>query len=383
MAGMMPFMAVFRLTKESIVQLPETSFAAKGIKERTDLQRLLKPNIAVVAPDVLIICDEFEEWEDSKRRIDLLGIDRTGMLVVIELKRDDDGGHMDLQAIRYAAMVSRMTFQRAVKTYQAYLNKNGGGTDARSSILKFMRVSEPPQDEDVLGVRIVLVSADFAKELTTAVLWLRDWELDIRCVKVKPYADGDGTILEVQQIVPLPEAAEYQVSIREEAISRREAARESGEPTGYYFMNTGDGSDEGRSWEDCYDYGFMIAGGDPEHQGFVRSLKVGDKVCAYLTGHGYVGIGEVIAEAVRQKDFVPQGKTKRLIDLPLKAKLQSERLNSEEKCDWCAGVRWTYKVPRDSAVLKSRFRRPTFQAIKQAELVDELIASFKAATGKV
>ncbi len=244
-----------------------------------------------------------------------------------------------------------------------------------------MRVSEPPQDDAVLDVRIVLVSADFAKELTTAVLWLREWELDIRCVKVKPYADGDGTILEVQQVVPLPEAAEYQVSIREEAISRREVARESGEATGYYFMNTGDGSNEGRAWEDCYDYGFMIAGGGKDWQDHVKTLKVGDKVCAYLSGHGYVGIGEVVAEAVPQKDFMPQGQTKRLIDLPMKAKLQRERLNSDENCDWCAGVRWLYKVPRDAAVLKSRFRRPTFQPIKQAELVDELIAAFKAATG--
>lgn len=372
-------MAVYRLTKESIVQLPETSFAAKGIKQRTDLQRLLKPNIAVVAPDVLIICDEFEEWEDSKRRIDLLGIDRTGALVVIELKRDDDGGHMELQAIRYAAMVSRMTFQRAVKTYQAYLNKSGGGTDARSAILKFMRVSEPPRDDAVLDVRIVLVSADFAKELTTAVLWLREWELDIRCVKVKPYADGDGTILEVQQVVPLPEAAEYQVTIREEAISRREAARESGEPTGYYFMNTGDGSNEGRAWEDCHDYGFMLAGGGQEWQDHARSLKVGDKVCAYLSGHGYVGIGEVIAEAVPQKDFVPHGQTKRLIDLPMKAKLQRERLNDPERCDWCVSVKWIFKVPRDAAVLKSRARPKTLQSINQADLVEDLMASFKAA----
>ncbi len=119
-------MAVFRLTKESIVQLPATSFAAKGIKERTDLQRLLKPNIAVVAPDVLIICDEFEEWEDSKRRIDLLGIDRTGTLVVIELKRDDDGGHMELQAIRYAAMVSRMTFQRRSRPIRRTSTRTAG-----------------------------------------------------------------------------------------------------------------------------------------------------------------------------------------------------------------------------------------------------------------
>lgn len=279
-------MPVYRLTKDAITELPKATYAERGVKERADLQRLLKANIGVVAPppsDVLVISEEFGEWEDSKRRIDLLGIDRDASLVVIELKRDDEGGHMELQAIRYAAMVSRMTFQRAVKTYQAYLDKSGAGGDARSTILEFLRTSEPPRDDAVLDVRIVLVAADFAKELTTAVLWLNEWELDIRCVKVKPYSDGDGTILEVQQVVPLPEAAEYQVSIREEAISRREVARESGEPTGYWFMNTGDGSNEGRSWEDCRKYGFMLAGRRevdprrPEAQGRRQALRVPER----------------------------------------------------------------------------------------------------------
>lgn len=48
-----------------------------------------------------------------------MGVDDNANLVVIELKRDDDGGHMELQAIRYAAMVSGMTFSRAVDVFQA------------------------------------------------------------------------------------------------------------------------------------------------------------------------------------------------------------------------------------------------------------------------
>jgi hypothetical protein len=47
------------------------------------------------------------DWEDSSRSIDLLCIDKQANLVVIELKRTEDGGHMELQAIRYAAMVSK------------------------------------------------------------------------------------------------------------------------------------------------------------------------------------------------------------------------------------------------------------------------------------
>jgi hypothetical protein len=369
-------MPVYRLTKDAIVELPQATYAERGLKERADLQRLLKANIGVVAPDVLVIAEEFGEWEDSKRRIDLLGIDRDASLVVIELKRDDEGGHMELQAIRYAAMVSRMTFQRAVKTYQAYLDKSGAGGDARSAILEFLRTSEPPRDDAVLDVRIVLVAADFAKELTTAVLWLNEWELDIRCVKVKPYSDGDGTILEVQQVVPLPEAAEYQVSIREEAISRREIARESGEPTGYWFMNTGDGSNEGRSWEDCKKYGFMLAGGGEKWIRDAQKLKVGDKLFAYLSGHGYVGLGVVTAEAVPMKDFVPAGQSKPILELPLTARVQRDRMNDPGRADWCAAVRWVRAVDRDKAVLKSHARRSTLEQIRKPELVADLLRQF-------
>ena len=229
-------MPVFRLTNQAIVPLSTASFAKLGLFERHDLQRLLRANIGVVAPDVRIIAEEFGDWDESKRRIDLLAIDRDARLVVFELKRTDDGGHMELQAIRYAAMVSRMTFARAVKEYQSWLDTLDSGRDARAEILTFL-TREPPSDDVPLEVRIVLVAADFAKELTTAVLWLNERDLDIRCVRVKPYADGDSVILEVQQVVPLPEAAEYQVALREEAQERRAAAREGRGFTGYYYMN--------------------------------------------------------------------------------------------------------------------------------------------------
>lgn len=194
-------MPIYRLTKDAITELKKVTYAERGLKERADLQRLLKTNIKVVAPDVLVIAEEFSKWDDSKRRIDLLGLDRDAKLVVIELKRDEEGGHMELQAIRYAAMVSRMLFNDVVETFQAYLNKSAPGTDARSTIKDFLQI-DPPRDEDeVNDPRIVLVSADFAKELTTAVLWLREWDIDIRCVRVKPYEDGDGIVLEVQHLV--------------------------------------------------------------------------------------------------------------------------------------------------------------------------------------
>jgi len=55
----------------------------------------------VISPDTLVIAEEFSEWTEGARRIDLLGIDKQANLVVVELKRDETGAHMELQALRY------------------------------------------------------------------------------------------------------------------------------------------------------------------------------------------------------------------------------------------------------------------------------------------
>src|SRR3954463_10709691 len=125
-------MPIYEITQTAIRKLGETTFSAAGIRERSDLQRLLRTNVEVVSPDTLVVAEEFGEWEDSRRRIDLLGIDRDANLVVIELKRTEDGGHMELQAIRYAAMVSTLTFEKVVDVYANHLRRIGRGIDARA-----------------------------------------------------------------------------------------------------------------------------------------------------------------------------------------------------------------------------------------------------------
>lgn len=220
-------MAVYRLGKQSIDKLNEATFAERGVRERADLQRLLRANIDVIDNDVLVIAEEFGEWQDSRRRIDLLGVDGQGNLVVIELKRDDEGGHMELQAIRYAAMVSGMTFARAVEVYQQFLDRSGSGKDAKTLLLEFLHWEDVREEEFARDVRIVLVAADFSKELTTAVIWLNNRELDIRCVRLKPYELDGVTILDVQQVIPLMEAADYQVQLKakDQAVRQGEAER--------------------------------------------------------------------------------------------------------------------------------------------------------------
>ena len=118
-------MPLYEMTPDTFRLLNQASFADLKVRERDDLQRLLRSQIEVLGDDLYVLTEEFGDWDDSRRRIDLLAIDRQANLVVIELKRTHDGGHMELQAIRYASMVSAMTFERAEQMHGEFLTRMG------------------------------------------------------------------------------------------------------------------------------------------------------------------------------------------------------------------------------------------------------------------
>lgn len=78
-------MALYNITNKELHALEKTTFTLEGLQERYDLQEAIKKNIDIIAPDCLVISEEFSDWEDSRRRIDLLAIDKQANLVVIEL----------------------------------------------------------------------------------------------------------------------------------------------------------------------------------------------------------------------------------------------------------------------------------------------------------
>ncbi|MEO1526390.1 MAG: DUF4268 domain-containing protein [Planctomycetota bacterium] len=126
-------------------------------------------------------------------------------------------------------MVSTLTFGKVVEIYGRYLQRINETIDPRSSLLEFLGWESDDEDDFAQDVRIVLASAEFSKELTTAVMWLNDRGIDIRSVRMRPYQDGERLQLDVQQVIALPEAAEYQVQVRDkEQRGRQERAERYG-----------------------------------------------------------------------------------------------------------------------------------------------------------
>lgn len=237
-------MAIYKIVgdKEDLVEIESTTFGQEGVLERSDLQRLLRDKPEVIEDKLLIISEEFGDWEDSNRRIDLLALDATGRLTVIELKRGETGEHMDLQALRYAAMVANMTRQQAVNSFQTYLKRRAadGGDDlapdeAERQLGEHVGTAEDSDQTFQSDFpRIILVSEGFSKELTTCVMWLNDSWLntassDITCVQLQLHKNGSELLLETKTLIPLPEASGYRTQIAEK--QREERVQKSGRPT--------------------------------------------------------------------------------------------------------------------------------------------------------
>ena len=189
-------------------KVDETSLGNEGILERQDLQRIIRDQPEVIEPGLFIVAEEYSNWAESGKSIDLLGIGKDRNLVVVELKRGDSGEHMELQAIRYAAMAANMTLGQIVDAHRQYLEIRGLGEDAQDRIHGLLEAEDGVGEPQVATERprILLVSEGFSKELTTSVLWLNDAGLDIRCVRLRGYRYGDGLLIDVDQVIPLPEA---------------------------------------------------------------------------------------------------------------------------------------------------------------------------------
>lgn len=201
----------------SFEKIEATSFTDLNIWERQHIQEWIRQAPEILGEQLLVVSIEFDRFQNSNDRLDILAIDRQGNLVVIELKRDVYAGYADLQSIRYAAMVSSMSIESLLPYYLAYQKKylkidDLSKDECRTRIEEF--VSLETFEELSNKPRIILCSENFSQEVTTTVLWLNQSGLDISCVRITPHRIGDQIVIVPNKIIPLQEAKQYLIDIQ-------------------------------------------------------------------------------------------------------------------------------------------------------------------------
>src|SRR5690554_3003293 len=224
-------------TANRINPLETKRFSDLGFTERKHLQEWLENYPQALTQgdgdELLIIQKEFDSFDDTRERLDLLAIDKEGNLVIIENKLDDSGRDVVWQALKYASYCANLKKQQVVEIFQRYLNQKAQteGTapaDAESVLLEFLQADDlqSVQLNTLKSQRLILVAAHYRKEVTNTVLWLSQFGVNVQCFKVTPYQAGAELFLNVKQIIPTPEASDFMIGMMAKEAEEKSASNE-------------------------------------------------------------------------------------------------------------------------------------------------------------
>jgi len=200
-----------------LTKISPSSFSELNLKERQDLQEWLVNNPDVFGEDLLIIQKEFDGFDGTRERLDILALDKNGNIVVIENKSDSTGRDVVWQNLKYVSYCSTLTKSEIIEIYQSYLDKYKVNQKAIENLQEFFNVEDI--DEMVINddQRLFFVALNYRKEVTSTVMWLLNKEIDVKCFKVSMYCLDDTLLMDMEQIIPVKEAQEYIISLNKKS----------------------------------------------------------------------------------------------------------------------------------------------------------------------
>lgn len=203
--------------KNRISKLKQKSFSELKFREREHLQEWIANNPTSLGEELLIIQKEFSGFSETNERLDLLALDKLGNLVIIENKLDDSGKDVTWQVIKYASYCASLTKQDILKIYQDFLGTSAIAQDKISEFYENKDISEILLNQGLNSQRLILVAANFRKEVTSSVLWLINFKIKLQCFKVTPFELNEQLFLNVEQILPTKDTEDFAISIATKA----------------------------------------------------------------------------------------------------------------------------------------------------------------------
>jgi hypothetical protein len=229
---------VFTVSGSSATVARPISLVDAGLRERGHLQEWVLAHPEMLGQDVKVVAFEFGRWTAvsgalARDRLDILGLDRDGRLVVVELKRDQAPDTVDMQALKYAALVSRFTRDDLAKVHAQYLTRHRGELVSAEAAAAELEEWATITEESLRLPRLILMAADFPATVTATVVFLhQQLGLEVQLRKFQAYRTAQETLVTVSQLYPPPDVEEFVLSPevseqRQERTERQRRQREA------------------------------------------------------------------------------------------------------------------------------------------------------------
>ncbi len=171
----------------------------KANHEETILEGWLESNPDGIVEDGKLLIIGRQVATDLGGFIDLLGVDRDGDVVVIELKRDRTPRDTIAQDLEYASFAERLDSNQLEAILQSYLN------DASLSLAEYHREYFQLSSDEAVSFnkdqRIVVVGQHVTSEIRQTSNYLCSKGMKVTCVEFTFFQSDGGTKLLSQNIV--------------------------------------------------------------------------------------------------------------------------------------------------------------------------------------
>lgn len=193
-------------------KITQTTFKENDIMERNNIEEWIRKDPSILGEELLIIAHEYDKFEVNER-LDLLGLDKEGNLVIIEVKRDKTGGNVDFQALKYCSYCSTLTPSEVIQIYDEYLKKFNINENALENVMDFLEVDIEDLLNGILNAsqRIIIIGREIDKRILSVSAWLSQNSIDIKCISIAPYIleESGDILIDVNQLIPTYSINDY------------------------------------------------------------------------------------------------------------------------------------------------------------------------------
>lgn len=346
--------SLYRIENGSLVRARLSTLSNESL-----IEGWVAENPSLLGLDAMIVGRQVPT--DHGKYVDLLALDRTGGVVIIELKKDRTPREIVAQVLDYGSWVRTLTTPKVYEIAERFLG---------------MRLASAYQDhfgeripEQLNGSHSMLIVAS---------------ELDPASRRIVEYlSEEHGVSINTAFFTVFETDGQAWLTtdfLLDQAEVEERSERKVRPPwSGYYFVNAG--LSENRSWDDYKRYGFVAAGGGEFYSGRLDQLAVGDKIFVFDKGKGYIGYGVITKEKVNASDFETADGP--LSQVPLQKPSLLRNSENSSLAEYVVGVSWLKTVePTSAKWFKGAFANQNIVCkLRDQPTVDFLVQEFGVEAG--
>jgi len=307
--------------------------ATSGMASEEQLEGIIEQRLEILGLDGLLLIGR-QVFTEFGKKIDLLAINAQGDLYMIELKKDRTPREVVAQALEYGFWIQDLSFEAISELF----SKHHDGEDFDSAFTSRFEEEIPEAINNAHHLVVVANGMDLSTE--QIVDYLREYGVPINVLFFE-YFEDDGREYLARSWLADPES-----SLQSGSVGKKQPPWNGID----FFVAVGE--NQHRNWDDMRNYGFVSAGHGEKYRKAMANLFDGARVWASIPGTGYVGVGEVVAPAVRIRDFSVQheGKEVPILDAPLSASHMFQGADDADESEYLARIKWLATRPRDQAI---------------------------------